>query len=40
MILVDGVEHVEPFRADHSDVLVLHEPFHEVQELQVNCEDR
>ena len=42
MILVDEAKHVEPFRAGHSELLVLvlsHiEQFPEVQELLVNLE--
>ena len=38
-----GVEHVEPFRADHSELLLLvvkpNEPLLEVQELHVHSED-
>ena len=40
IILVDGAGHVEPFRADRSELLVFVvqpiEPFLEVQELQVH----
>ena len=47
MILVDGAEHGEPFRADHSELLIFVlyqfvvsiEQFLEVQELLVYLED-
>ena len=42
ILLVDREGHVEPFRADRSDLLVLVvqsiEPFLEVQELQARVE--
>ena len=42
ILLVDAAEHIEPFRADHSELLVLVvsqiEQFLEVQELQIHLE--
>ena len=43
ILLADAIEHVEPFRSDHSELLVRVvqpiEPLLEVQELQIHFED-